>query len=179
MSGAAPSAPAGVKACRGYSNIGRIDWMQHTLSRRDALGIMGAVFATRASANPLPMIAVSKDPNCACCTGWADYLRKWGFPVVVVEALDLGAIRLRLGVPADLAGCHTAQVAQYVLEGHVPVGAILRLLRERPAGIGLAVPGMPAGSPGMGGTPQAYEVTLFSQARRQSYGRHLGADILP
>ncbi len=153
--------------------------MQYVPSRREALGIIGAVFATGASANALPMITVSKDPTCACCTGWADYLRKSGFPVTVVEALDLGSIRLSFGVPVDLAGCHTAQVAGYVLEGHVPAGAVLRLLRERPEGIGLAVPGMPAGSPGMGGTPEAYEVTLFSRTRRQSYGRYLGADILP
>ena len=147
--------------------------MQHAFSRREALCIVGAVFAARASAGALPMITVSKDPTCACCTGWADYLRKSGFPVTVVEALDLKPIKTRFGVPDDLAGCHTAQVDEYVLEGHVPVDAILRLLRERPKAIGLA------GSPGMGGTPEVYEVTLFGSTQRQSYGRYLAADVLP
>ena len=79
----------------------------------------------------------------------------------------------------DLPAATPLKSANYVLEGHVPVDAILRLLRERPKAIGLAVPGMPAGSPGMGGTPEVYEVTLFGSTQRQSYGRYLAADVLP
>src|SRR6185436_7705944 len=127
------------------------------------------VMMPRGFAEPLPMVTVSKDPTCDCCTGWADHVRAAGFPVTIIETTDLKSIKARLGVPEDLAGCHTAEVGPYVLEGHAPVSAIKRLLREHPKATGLAVPGMPAGSPGMGGTPEIYEVTLFKPNERQSF----------
>jgi hypothetical protein len=152
-------------------------------SRREALRILGAAatFAMmpRVYAEALPMVTISKDPTCDCCTGWADHVRAAGFPVTIVEATDLKSIKTRLGVPDDLAGCHTAEVGPYVLEGHVPASAIKRLLREQLKATGLAVPGMPAGSPGMGGTPQIYEVTLFKPNERLIFGRYQGADQLP
>jgi hypothetical protein len=90
-----------------------------------------------------------------------------------VASNDMAAIKRRLGVPDDLASCHTAEVAGYVIEGHVPAGALMRLLELRPKVIGLAVPGMPAGSPGMeGGTPEVYEVFLFDKDGRSSFGRY-------
>jgi hypothetical protein len=157
--------------------------MRWRCSRREALRMLGAAatFAVvpRGFAETLPMVTVSKDPTCDCCTGWADHVRAAGFPVTIVEATDLKSIKARFGVPEDLAGCHTAEVGPYVLEGHVPASAIKRLLREQPKATGLAVPGMPAGSPGMGGTPQIYEVTLFKPNERQSFGRYQGADLLP
>jgi len=105
---------------------------------------------------------IEKDPNCGCCTGWAQHLRRSGFTVRVEETLDLDAIRNRLGVPAELAACHTAEVGGYVIEGHVPAEAIHRLFQDRPSGRGIAVPGMPAGSPGMEAAhPQTYTVLLF------------------
>ena len=156
-----------------------MNWM---CSRREALRVLcaAATFAAMPSsyAETLPMVTVSKDPTCDCCTGWADHVRAAGFPVTIVEATDLKSIKARLGVPDDLAGCHTAEVGPYVLEGHVPASAIKRLLREKPKATGLAVPGMPAGSPGMGGTPQVYEVTLFKPNERQSFGRYQGGDQL-
>ena len=157
--------------------------MQCLHSRRETLRMFGAA-ATFAVvpcsfAETLPMVTVTKDPNCNCCTGWAEHVRVAGFPVTVVAATDLKPLKTRLGVPDDLSGCHTAEVGGYVLEGHVPVAAIKRLLREQPKATGLAVPGMPAGSPGMGGTPEIYEVTLFRPNGRQSYGRYQGADPLP
>ena len=92
-----------------------------------------------------------------------------------IETTDLDAVKTRLGVPADLAACHTAQVADYIIEGHVPAVALKRLLSEKPNAAGLAVPGMPVGSPGMeGGTPQPYEVVLFGPAGRRTYMRFLG-----
>jgi hypothetical protein len=156
--------------------------MKSMHSRRETLRMFGAT-ATFAVvpcsfAETLPMVTISKDPNCSCCAGWADHVRAAGFPVTIVAATDLKAIKTRLGVPEDLGGCHTAEVAGYVLEGHVPASAIRRLLRERPTATGLAVPGMPAGSPGMGGTPEIFEVTLFRPNERQSYGRYQGADRL-
>ena len=103
------------------------------------------------------MVTVRKDPTCSCCTGWADHLRAEGFPVTEVATSDLKAVKTRLGVPTDLSGCHTAEVGGYAIEGHVPAVAIKRLLAERPVATGLAVPGMPAGSPGMGGEPEVYD----------------------
>jgi hypothetical protein len=124
------------------------------------------------------MVTLHKDPNCDCCTKWADHLRDAGFPVTVVDTPDLKSIKTRLRVPEALAGCHTAEVGGYVIDGHVPASAIQRLLNERPAAIGLAVRGMPAGSPGMGGEPEAYEVTLFSGTTQQTYARYIGTQLL-
>ena len=160
-------------------------------TRRSALHLIAAAasisFAPRsraAESNParattLPPVTVNKDPTCSCCTGWADHLRAEGFPVTEVATSDLKAIKTRLGVPTELSGCHTAEVGGYAIEGHVPAVAIKRLLAERPAATGLAVPGMPAGSPGMGGEPEIYEVTLFGADGRESFGRYQGADLLP
>ena len=129
---------------------------------------------SRARAAAAPEITVHKDPTCGCCTGWADHLKAAGFIVKIVETSELNAVKTRLRVPRELAACHTAEVAGYVLEGHVPAEALTRLLAERPEAIGLAVPGMPLGSPGMGGTPQEYDVVLFGTAARRTYMRFLG-----
>ena len=89
--------------------------------------------------------------------------------------MKLDSIKTRLGVPADMAACNKAQVAGYVVEGHVPALAIERFLAEKPDATGLAVPGMPIGSPGMeGGNPEQYDVVLFGPAGRRSYMRFLG-----
>ena len=121
------------------------------------------------------VITVHKDPNCGCCTGWARHLQRAGFTVRAIETAELDALKTRLGIPADLAACHTAQVAGYLIEGHVPAVALKRFLAEKPNAAGVAVPGMPVGSPGMeGGTPQQYEVVLFGPAGRRSYMRFLG-----
>lgn len=101
------------------------------------------------------VITVHKDPNCGCCTGWAEHLAKAGFEVKTIDTTTLDAVKKRLGVPTDLAACHTAEVDGYVVEGHVPAAALKRFLNEKPKATGLAVPGMPIGSPGMeGGTPE-------------------------
>lgn len=122
-------------------------------------------------------ILVHKDPNCGCCTGWVRHLEAAGFAVRVEEVTDLEAVRRRLGVPEDLAACHTAEVGGYVIEGHVPATAVRKLLEQRPGAVGLAVPGMPAGSPGMeGGTPQQYDVVVFGAAGRRSFMRFVGSD---
>ena len=106
------------------------------------------------------------------------HLEKAGFAVRVTESADLETVRKRLGVPVDLASCHTGEVDGYVLEGHVTAAAVRRLLEGRPNSIGLAVPGMPAGSPGMGSdVPQKYEVVLFGTTGRQAFMRFIGTDI--
>ena len=150
------------------------------LTRRAILGTAVGLLATAirpgwAQAAP---VAVYKDPSCGCCSGWVRHLEIAGFEVKVTETADLDTVKKGLGVPADLASCHTAQIDGYVLEGHVPAAAVRRLLEERPNGIGLAVPGMPSGSPGMGGdTAEKYEVVLFGANGRQTFMRFIGTDI--
>lgn len=148
------------------------------LNRRSTLtGLVAALLAPLPSlaAARWPQVAVHKDPNCGCCGGWAEHLRAAGFPVRIVDSNDLAAVRRRLGVPEELAGCHSAQVGDYVVEGHVPEAAIKRLLSEKPSATGIAVPGMPLGSPGMDGPPEIYEVMLFGPQSRSSYGKFRGA----
>ena len=153
----------------------RKDRMSRTygaVSRRSALGIVAvALMSPRVSAAAEPLlIRVHKDPNCGCCSGWVDHLKATGFSVAVQETTNLQNIRKRLGVPDDLTACHTAEAGGYVIEGHVRAPAIERLLKERPAATGLAVPGMPVGSPGMeGGTPERYAVVLFGVDGRRTY----------
>src|SRR5829696_7462845 len=95
------------------------------------------------AAQPLPKIVVTKDPSCGGCSGWIDHLRASGFKAEVIESPEVNRLKVRLGVPQDLASCHTAEIGGYVIEGHVPAQAIKRLLAERPSAKGLAVPGMP------------------------------------
>ncbi len=96
-----------------------------------------------------------KNPQCMCCESYAAYLRDNGFDVVVKASNDLAQISSEAGVPAELEGCHTMFVEGYVVDGHVPVGTINKLLAERPAIAGITLPGMPMGSPGMGGNKTA------------------------
>jgi hypothetical protein len=122
-----------------------------------------------------PVITVHKDPSCGCCSGWVQHLQGAGFVAKVLETRDIDAVKARLGVPDDLAACHTAEISGYIVEGHVPAAALKRLLAEKPKAAGLAVPGMPVGSPGMeGGSPEPYDVVLFGPDGRRTYARFLG-----
>jgi hypothetical protein len=106
-----------------------------------------------------------KNRGCGCCTAWAKHLEAAGFTTTAHEVDDVTPVRSAAGVPGDLAGCHTARIEGYVVEGHVPAEAVQRLLRERPAVLGLAVPGMPLGSPGMeveGYDAEPYDVVAFA-----------------
>ena len=115
--------------------------------------------AAAASAASLQLI---KDPGCECCSGHAAYLREHGFAVEIVEAPDLQAVKAEHGVPEALAGCHTILAGEYVIEGHVPAGAIQKLLKEQPAIKGISLPGMPMGSPGMSGEKEGpFEVVVL------------------
>lgn len=126
----------------------------------------GAAMLLKAAA---PQVKVYKDPTCGCCGKWAEHLRSNGFEVSVQEVASTAEYRRTYGVPENLASCHTAVVDRYSIEGHVPAVDIHRLLRERPEGRGLAVPGMPMGSPGMeSARSEAYSVMLFDQAGRAS-----------
>lgn len=121
---------------------------------------------------------VHKDPNCGCCAAWAKHIETAGFSVKIEETNDLAAVRNRLGVPADLTACHTAEVGGYVVEGHVPAVAIKKLLEERPDAVGIAVPGMPSGSPGMEGKPQPYSAILFGPSGRRTYMNFVGTGVI-
>lgn len=124
----------------------------------------GTVSAGEARGPRSEEVVVYKSPWCGCCEGWVDHMRASGFEVTVREQEDLTAIKRLSGVPEKLESCHTAFVGGYAIEGHVPAGAIERLLAERPPVRGLAVPGMPIGSPGMeGADPEPYEVMTFTQ----------------
>jgi hypothetical protein len=147
-------------------------------TRRAMLGLIASVtvgLPAGARAATRPTINVWKDPNCGCCTGWVEHLRRNGYTATVVETADMQAVKTRLSVPAELASCHSAEIAAYIIEGHVPAQAITRLLAEKPDALGLAVPGMPIGSPGMeGGTPEIYDVILFGKRSPVSFGRFIG-----
>lgn len=150
----------------------------YRLHRRSVLGLVVALTLGQAGRQVFaaePVIKVHKDPNCGCCTGWAQHLRQAGFTVEVYETLDLDSVRSRLGVPPELAACHTAEMGGYLIEGHVPALAVRRLLTERPSVKGLAVPGMPIGSPGMEGEPaQPYTVISFGADGQRPFMRFVG-----
>lgn len=156
-------------------------------SRRSALRLPLAIVGAAVLGQPLRALARSdknqitvwKDPNCGCCKDWIKHLEASGFQVQVHDTGNTAA-RTRLGVPEKLGSCHTALVGGYAVEGHVPAREIRRLLKERPQAIGLAVPGMPVGTPGMdgpvyGGRKDPYDVLLIrrdgSAPVYQSYHR--------
>jgi len=126
-----------------------------------AFAVLGAHAAT------LPEVLVYKSPTCGCCGSWVDHMKASGFRVKVVEENDITAGKQRFGVPEHLASCHTALVGGYVVEGHVPASAVKRLLKEKPTAVGVSVPGMPVGSPGMDGpNPEPFSTQLFDERGR-------------
>lgn len=139
-----------------------------TFTRRQILG--SSAFITASLLIPTPSIAngsifVTKGRGCGCCTAWVEILKQEGFEVMEEEVhpTDLVQLKMKLGIPQTLFSCHTGQIGQYVIEGHVPTADIRRLLLEKPEAKGLSVPDMPYGSPGMGPESErdAYDVILF------------------
>jgi hypothetical protein len=131
------------------------------------VGILScALFARVLLAQSQPTMTVQRDPGCGCCLNWVAHLQKAGFKVLVTESPVMEKVKDQRGVPKDVRSCHTGVVDGYVIEGHVPAADIQRLLKDRPAVVGLAVPGMPAGSPGMevsSGRVQPYNVLAFDK----------------
>jgi hypothetical protein len=122
-----------------------------------------------------PAVTVFKDPNCGCCKEWIEHLRKHAFKVTSKDTSDVAAIKRSGRVPSQLQSCHTAFVNGYVIEGHVPAQDIKRLLKEKPKVAGIAVAGMPVGSPGMevGNRKDKYDVVAFTRDGRTSvFARH-------
>ncbi len=154
-------------------------------SRREFLATLAALgasvplaaVAAQASAASAPVppgvqqatkaITVYKDPNCGCCSEWVKHLKQSGFVPTVRDMTDMTTVKRSFGVPVALESCHTARIGRYTIEGHVPADLIAKLIKEQPTGTrGLAVPGMPVGSPGMemGGRKDPYDVILFDAA---------------
>ena len=122
-------------------------------------------------------IAMHRDPGCGCCEKWAEQVRQqFGRKVRIIDDADRGALQRRVGVPADQVSCHTAIVDGMAFEGHVPIADMKRVLAQRPRGVsGLAVGGMPLGSPGMevaGMKAQPFSVIAFGPGGRRIYARH-------
>ncbi len=133
-----------------------------------AAAALTLTLATAAQAGP-PMVMVEKSATCGCCAGWVQHMRASGFEVEVrdVSAERLDLTKRLLGIGDEYQSCHTAVVDGYVIEGHVPAADIRRLLAERPSAMGLAVPGMTIGSPGMemGGESEPYDVLLLNHGK--------------
>jgi hypothetical protein len=111
-------------------------------------------------------VTVYKSASCGCCANWVEHMRAAGFQIASHDVDDIAVVKRKYSVPADLESCHTAVVGGYVLEGHVPADVVKRLLAERPKVVGVAVPGMPMGSPGMEvpGRKDSYNIISFDQA---------------
>jgi hypothetical protein len=147
---------------------------EQSMKRRHLVTAIAAGIAAAAipafAAKPLPQVEVFKSPSCGCCGAWVDHLKATGFPVKVNDVTDTTAARKRYGMPDWFGSCHTAIVDGYVVEGHVPAAEIRRLLALKPAAVGIAVPGMPPGSPGMevGDRKDPYDVFLIDRRGRET-----------
>jgi len=132
------------------------------LSSLASLGLVVLIACAAAQAGEA--VTVYKSPTCGCCQKWIDHLEANGFEVTAHDVKNVNPIKQAKGVPRELSSCHTAEVNGYVIEGHVPAEDIQRLLEEKPPVLGLAVPKMPIGSPGMEGpNPEPYDVMAFDQ----------------
>ena len=151
---------------------------RHLLRALGLLPLAGVVHAAAPTAE-LPPVEVWKEPTCGCCKDWIAHMEANGFKVFVNTG-GTQAAKQRLGVPPEMASCHTAKVAGYSLEGHVPAKDIKRLLREKPDAVGLAAPGMPIGSPGMDtpaytGKKNPYNVMLIAKnGKHTAYQKYEG-----
>lgn len=155
----------------GPSSPGRRDILTSLLCGAAVLPFYAPALATTAA----PRMQVWANPSCGCCKEWVRHLEEHGFDVAVHYG-DVGAAKERLGMPVRYGSCHTGEVDGYAIEGHVPAPDILRLLEEQPDAVGLSVPAMPRGSPGMdgpayGGTVDPYDVLLIAEDESASVWR--------
>jgi len=139
--------------CRGYRQISLV------------AALLLAMVSGCSKESDAQTVTVYKSPTCGCCKNWIAHLEDNGFKVISHDTRDMDSVKREQGVPVTMASCHTALVDGYIIEGHVPASAIQRLLKEKPAVAGLAVPGMPMGSPGMEGPRKdPYNVLLFNRS---------------
>lgn len=142
---------------------------------KEGLGLLVLLTAFNSvHAQTLPTVEVFKSASCGCCVKWAEHLKSNGFKVNAHDVPDVNVERKRLGMPDNISSCHTASVGGYVVEGHVPATDIQRLLKEKPKAVGIAVPAMPPGSPGMESPrPVSYETLLVQKnGSHKVYARH-------
>lgn len=121
---------------------------------------LGAAMAA-ITAQAAELVEAFKNPYCGCCGYWVQYMKQNGFDVKVQDVADVNGVRKQLGMPQSLAACHTAKIGGYVIEGHVPAEDVKRLLAEKPRALGIAVPSMPPGSPGMPSDKPVHYDTLL------------------
>ena len=142
--------------------------MRSRFLRQGAILLISASSAHMALADESAKVEVYKSPSCGCCSLWVEHMKNSGFEVEIHNVRNVTPFRERFGVPDSAASCHTALVGGYAIEGHVPAADVKRLLREKPKAVGIAVPGMVQGSPGMeqGGGKDPYNVVLFNARGR-------------
>ncbi len=155
--------------------------MPHSPARRRVLQTIPLALAGLAlgkvTAQTKVMMAVYKDPTCGCCHKWIEYMEANGFSAVVTNG-EMGPVKTRFKIPANLESCHTTLIQGFIFEGHIPVEDVRRMLKEKPKGIvGLTIPGMPQSAPGMDARPfQPYDVLSFDSAGKTTiYAKHLKA----
>jgi hypothetical protein len=144
------------------------------MKNRFRFAITVALMLAGTAANAASM-TVMKSPTCGCCSKWVEHVRADGFDVKVVNVDDIMAVKAKAGIPQKMASCHTTMVGGYVIEGHVPASDIKKLLAQKPKAKGIAVPGMPIGSPGMehGDHRQPYQTLLIKADGSTSiFARH-------
>lgn len=153
--------------------------MKTLLSGRERAFFAAAALSLMSSLSPAlaagEEVTVYKDPNCGCCSKWADHMRSEGFKVKEIPTPKMGEVKREAGLPAALSSCHTAKIGGYIVEGHVPAADVKRLLTVKPQIIGISAPGMPQGSPGMEGPFPAdrYEVVSFDgKGGAATFARH-------
>ena len=137
--------------------------------------LLAACLAYAVPAAAATTVLVHKNASCGCCHLWVEHMREAGFTVEVRDTVDMRQVKERVGVPPGMGSCHTAEVAGYFIEGHVPADDVKRLLAGRPDARGLTAPGMPLGSPGMevpGGRAQPYDVLLVTDDGHEVFARH-------
>lgn len=163
---AKPEHPGANMSIAKFSSVTRSVVAGFTLVAACGVGVAAAAEAE---------VVMYKDPNCGCCSKWADHMREHGYMVREMPSREMGLIKSEAGVPRELASCHTAKVGRYIVEGHVPAADVKRLLAEQPDVAGLAAPGMPMGSPGMEGPYPAdrYDVISYDAAgKTQVFASH-------
>jgi len=163
--------------------LSRRDWLARALGGAAAIALAGPdalAAATAALTAPPTLVTVHKDKSCACCEKWVTHMRASGFRVVVHDEPNVDAVKDEFGVPRALRSCHTARVGGYLVEGHVPASDVKRLMSSRPRVLGLAVPGMPVGTPGMEMPrgAESYEVLSFdARGATKVFARHEGKNL--
>lgn len=152
-------------------------WISTPLATAAGLTLLATAAGVLAAAAPRvqqtaaakPSVTVYKSPTCGCCSKWVDHMRANGFEVKALDVEDIEAVKRTYGVPEGIGSCHTSLVGGYVIEGHVPADAVARVLRERPKIAGIAVPGMPLGSPGMEQGPRKDPYSILSFEKTGKY----------